>query len=119
MTRSLKKDNEGRLDCLVVKQGASQLTGGDLKMLIKGLELTDTEQHHFGFVKINDNNQAHWQQKCGGGLRQGMETLSADEQQRMNRELNVEQGDIVFVHQRPDYLYVNPCVCVWLMGNLF
>ncbi|KAI8338024.1 tRNA synthetases class II-domain-containing protein [Chlamydoabsidia padenii] len=105
MTRCLKKDNEAKLDCLVIKQGASQLTGGDLKTVIKELELTEAEQHDFGFVKVNENNLLQWQHKCGGGLRQGMDTLSPDEQQRMNRELNIEQGDIVFVHQRPDYLY--------------
>ncbi|KAI8096502.1 tRNA synthetases class II-domain-containing protein [Halteromyces radiatus] len=98
------KDKTKSLDCLVVKNGASQLTGGDLKSLIKDLELTETEQQLFGFVKINENNIQQWPLKCGGGLKQMMQ-YSQDTQQNMNTTLNVEPGDLIFLHQRPNYLY--------------
>ncbi|CAO3593528.1 unnamed protein product [Absidia cylindrospora] len=105
MSGYLKKDNQDQaLDCLVIKQGASQLTGGDLKTLLKDLALTDSEKQDFGFIKINENNIHQWPLKCGGQLKQGMDetTISTES---MNMALNVEQGDLVFVHQRPKYLY--------------
>ncbi|CAO3610649.1 unnamed protein product [Cunninghamella echinulata] len=100
MNKSSSSDHA--LDCLVIKQGASQLSGGDIKTMLQSLELTELEKQQFGYVKINENNLQQWPSKCG--LKQSIGLLSNDQQQIMNQQLNIEQGDLVLTHQRPNYI---------------
>ncbi|ORX46272.1 aspartyl-tRNA synthetase [Hesseltinella vesiculosa] len=97
--------SEGSLDCLVIKQGGQQLTGGDLKTLVKEMDLAEADQPFFGFVKINDNNLQQWMTKVPLGLKQKMAPLTKDHYTMWNQKLNVQVGDLVFLHQRPTYLH--------------
>lgn len=94
------------LDCLVIKQGAKQLSGGDIKTMIQLLELTDIEKQQFGYVKINENNLYQWPTKCGSELKRSVGLLPNDQQQSLNQQLNIEIGDLVFTHQRTNYISV-------------
>jgi aspartyl-tRNA synthetase len=87
------------VDCMVVKKG-SALSGGDLKAMQKVLDLTDDK--NFAYVKINENNVASWPSKCGT-LRQSQHVGKIEDE--LNGKLNIEQGDLVVVHKRPNYLY--------------
>ncbi|KAI8143086.1 tRNA synthetases class II-domain-containing protein [Fennellomyces sp. T-0311] len=87
------------LDCLVVKKG-SALTGGDLKSMQKALELADEKD--FAFVKINENNIHAWPSKCGQLKHsKSLGQIEAD----MNKQLDIQVGDLVLVHKRERYLY--------------
>lgn len=87
------------LDCMVVKKGSS-ISGGELKAMQKALDLTTDKD--FAFVKINENNIISWPSKCGT-LRHSQHIGSIESE--LNKKLNIEQGDLVVVHKRPNYLY--------------
>ncbi|KAI9019417.1 tRNA synthetases class II-domain-containing protein, partial [Phycomyces nitens] len=95
------------LDCMVVKQGSS-LTGKELKAMQKSLDIENEKasgslKHKgFAFVKINENNIGAWPAKCGA-LRQSSQIAASVP--GLNRDLGIEQGDLVVVHTRPRYLY--------------
>ncbi|KAI8071376.1 tRNA synthetases class II-domain-containing protein [Gongronella butleri] len=93
------------LDCLVVKQGAHHLTGGDLKTLLRDLEVSDADQQQFGFVKINEGNLSQWLAKYPPGIKHAMAASSPDTHALWNNKLNVDIGDLVFLHRRPTYLH--------------
>ncbi|CAO3607745.1 unnamed protein product [Mucor hiemalis] len=90
---------ESSLDCMVVKKG-SALSGGELKAMQKILDLVDDKD--FAYVKINENNVSSWPSKCGA-LRHSQHNGSVEGE--LNEKLNIEQGDLVVVHKRPQYLY--------------
>ncbi|KAG0192704.1 hypothetical protein DFQ28_008211 [Apophysomyces sp. BC1034] len=78
------------LDFLIVKEGTG-LTGNELKAMQKTLEC----DKDFGFVKINENNLNTWTTKCGPVGRSIPPEQTPD----------VQVGDIVCLHKRPQYLY--------------
>ncbi|KAG1471056.1 hypothetical protein G6F56_002341 [Rhizopus delemar] len=90
---------DSSLDCMVIKKG-SLLTGGELKMMQKELELT--EDKNFAFVKINENNIHLWPSKCPQ-LRHSQRIGSIETE--LNEKFNIEQGDLVVTYKRPNYLY--------------
>lgn len=90
---------DSSLDCMVVKKG-SAVSGGELKAMQKVLDLVDDKD--FAFVKINENNVNSWPSKCGA-LRHSQHSGSIESE--LNQKLNIEQGDLVVVHKRPQYLY--------------
>ncbi|KAI9481356.1 MAG: tRNA synthetases class II-domain-containing protein, partial [Benjaminiella poitrasii] len=90
---------DNSFDCMVVKRG-SAITGGELKAMLKTLDLTDDKD--FAFVKINENNRLSWPSKCNV-LRHSRYLGSIEGQ--LNTSLGIEQGDLVLVQKRSSYLY--------------
>ncbi|KAI8976559.1 tRNA synthetases class II-domain-containing protein [Pilobolus umbonatus] len=78
------------LDCMVVKQG-SVISGGELKTMQKLLAI----EEDFGYIKINENNLHQWPSKMA---------VARHESLQLNH-LDIQQGDLVLVHKRPNYLY--------------
>ncbi|RCI05740.1 aspartyl-tRNA synthetase 2, mitochondrial [Rhizopus stolonifer] len=91
--------NNEAMDCMVVKKGAA-ITGGELKAMQKILDLTDDK--NFNFIKINENNMGSWPSKCST-LRHSKHIGSIES--HLNTTLDIQQGDLVVVYKRPNYLY--------------
>ncbi|KAG2211153.1 hypothetical protein INT47_006272 [Mucor saturninus] len=89
-------DETTSMDCMVVKDGARGLSGGDLKAMQKSLDLTSD----FAYVKVNEKNLETWPMKCGA-LRYSQQVGGKE----LNAKLGVEEGDVVMIHKRDKYLY--------------
>jgi aspartyl-tRNA synthetase len=70
---------------------------------MEGLNVISMNQD-FAFVKVNENNIQSWPSKCNP-LRHS--TQVGQFESKINRDYDIQVGDLVLVHKRPKYLYVS------------
>jgi aspartyl-tRNA synthetase len=92
---------DGVLECMVVKKGANLKTA-DIRSVAQEYESQNGDLSKLNSVKINENNIASWLEKCSLSKRS---SDIATAQSSLNNELEIEQGDLVYIHKRSKYLY--------------
>lgn len=91
----------GVLECMVVKKGANLKTA-EIRSVAQEYESQNGDLRNLNSVKINENNIGSWMEKCS--LSKGSSN-AATVQNSLNKELDIEQGDLVYIHKRSKYLY--------------
>ncbi|KAJ2961755.1 hypothetical protein NQZ79_g2979 [Umbelopsis isabellina] len=93
--------HSGVLECMVVKKGAALKTS-DVRAILQEYESQNGDVNKLHSIKITEKTRESWLSKCV--ITRQDPNLSAS-QTALNEELQVEQGDLVYIHQRPKYLY--------------
>ncbi|CAO3693630.1 unnamed protein product [Umbelopsis ramanniana] len=92
---------DGVLECMVVKNGANLKTA-EIRSVAQEYESQNGDLSNLNSVKINENNIGSWMEKCSLLKRS---SNAATVQSSLNNELEIEQGDLVYIHKRSKYLY--------------
>jgi len=92
---------DGVLECMVVKKGAA-IKSSDVRSIQKEYESQNDGLGSPYSIKITESNVSSWVEKCS--LTRGSPDAKTV-QYGLNAELEVEQGDLVYLHRRPAYLY--------------
>lgn len=92
---------DGVLECMVVKQGAA-VKSSDIRAVLQEYETQNEGPTKLSSVKITESNINSWIEKCGLTRRFPEAKMI---QNGLNTEFGIEQGDLVYLHQRPAYLY--------------
>ncbi|KAG2174997.1 hypothetical protein INT43_006059 [Umbelopsis isabellina] len=93
--------HSGVLECMVVKNGAALKTS-DVRAVLQEYESQNGDVNKLHSIKITEKTRDSWLSKC---LITRQDPNVSASQNGLNEELQVEQGDLVYIHQRPKYLY--------------
>ncbi|KAI9284945.1 tRNA synthetases class II-domain-containing protein [Umbelopsis sp. AD052] len=92
---------DGVLECMVVKKGANLKTA-EIRSVAQEYESQNGDLSKLNSVKVNENNIGSWLEKCSLSKRSS-DVKTA--QNSLNSQLEIEQGDLVYIHKRSKYLY--------------